>query len=322
MDGRTGRARAAPAEGQELVARPHPQHRQRALIGVDGQAEEPLVERDRARLIGHEDREVVVVAQPQQALGRRRLRGLEAHVPEHPLAAAVGAVLQLHDDAVGVAEVQLGGALGGPAELRPAHADADLPRPRGLRRRDAVLAQDAHEAVGVEAVDREAVVADAGVGARAAADGQELRPVAHPKDDGIGLPGRDGHAEQPLVPLERPRRVRDADGHVVEGGDGNGRRALRQRPRGQRRRAEGAHERAPGHAARLTRGQRPLKIGLHDEILDPSRSKTNQPWTMAFSYSITCRPATAGRTRAGRSRAPPAAPSPRSGRRARPRSSG
>ena len=95
MDGRTGGAGAAAAQGQELVARPHPEHRQGALIGVDGQAEEFLVERDGALLIGHEDREVVVVAQAQQALGRRRLGGLETHVPQHPRAAAVGAVLKL-----------------------------------------------------------------------------------------------------------------------------------------------------------------------------------------------------------------------------------
>ena len=111
-------------------------------------------------------------------------------------------------------------------------------------------------------------MADAGVGARTTADGEELRSVAHPQDDGVGLPRRDGHAEQALVPLERPRRVGDADGHVVQGGDGNGRRALRERPRGQRRRAEGAEERATGQAARLEGSRqsmvvRPVEVWLH-----------------------------------------------------------
>ena len=114
-----------------------------------------------------------------------------------------------------------------------------------------MLVQDAHEAVGVEAVDGEAEMPDAGIAARAA-DGQELRAGAHPQNHRAGLPGRDGHAEQPLVPRERPRGVGHGDGRVVEGGDGNRRAALRERPRGQRRRAEGAGTRAatrgPGRA--------------------------------------------------------------------------
>src|SRR6185295_9574160 len=119
------------------------------------------------------------VAYREQSLFRRRLRG-RADVPEDAAATAVAHVLKLHDDAVGIAEIELGGSARRAARFRPAHADARFHRAAAqaaagaFSTRDAVARQNGHRAAGVEILDRHAEMVDAGRAARAdAAQGEK-----------------------------------------------------------------------------------------------------------------------------------------------------
>ena len=56
-------------EGEKLVSIANAKDRHRALIGVDTEAEEPLIELHVPLGIGHEDGEMIVVVQLQQAAG-------------------------------------------------------------------------------------------------------------------------------------------------------------------------------------------------------------------------------------------------------------
>ena len=68
-----------------LVARPHTENRQGALIGIDGHSEQLLIEPDGAPLVGYEGCEMVVVSDWQQPGGRRDSGALEGLSPSGPV---------------------------------------------------------------------------------------------------------------------------------------------------------------------------------------------------------------------------------------------
>jgi hypothetical protein len=99
-------AASGAGEHEELHAT-HAQHGSgRPLVGLNPQPEELLIERVRARCIGHEARAVAPVTNGEQTLLRRRLRR-RADLAEDPSSTAVTRVLQLHDEAVGIGEIEL-----------------------------------------------------------------------------------------------------------------------------------------------------------------------------------------------------------------------
>src|SRR5438093_1280377 len=93
---------------------------------------------------------------------------LSAHVSKLPFASAVGHILELHQDVVGISERQL---LGGWVRI------GALPD-RGLH---AVRRQPLHHLGGVELLHAEAEVIDP-AGVSAGGEGEELRPLANPDD--------------------------------------------------------------------------------------------------------------------------------------------
>ena len=267
-----GRSRPR-GEREELAPGTDRQQRQRALGAGDGHPEQPLVEVDGPLLIRHEHREMADVPRRDQPGGRRRLRR-RAELAEQALAAAVGGVLQLHHDAVRVAEVELRRPLRRAAEFGPPHSHAHPPRrvpPGRVGRRDAVPAEGPDEAAGVEVVHREAEMVDVRprVGS-AAAQREELRPVPDAQNERPRLPRRDRHPEQALVERQRPLEVGDGQRHVVPGAHRNRRSALRlpgqagSRQHGGRRgqRGEGSEERPAGRMRGAGRAPAVVRRGV------------------------------------------------------------
>src|SRR5262249_19686340 len=93
------------------------------LIRLDSQTEELLVELVRAGRIGDRIRTMAPAAKREHALFRRRFRRW-TDVAQGTGAAAIPRILQLDDQAVRVAEVELGGARFVAARFRPAHANS------------------------------------------------------------------------------------------------------------------------------------------------------------------------------------------------------
>ena len=217
VDDGAGWTAAGTSQGQELVPRPDPEHRQGTLIGVDRHAEQPLIELDGSLLVRHEEREMVELAHGEQPGARCRLRCRQTALAQQPGPTAVARVLQLDDDPVRVSEVELGCTRRCTAERFPAHPDARLHRAGLARRRDTVLAENPHDPLVVEVIHRETQMGDAWIVARTAAQRHELGTTPDPEHHRLGLTCRDRHAEQPLVPLQRTRRVRHAECHVIDG---------------------------------------------------------------------------------------------------------
>ena len=190
---------------EELGAGADGQEWQGSLVARYRHAEQPLVERHRALLIRHEDGEVIDLAECDQAVRRRGLRRV-AELAQQAVAAAVGVVLQLHDHPVRIGDIELRGSVGMPAELGAAHPDADGGRARLGRLTDpadAMLAEDADQAFGIEVVDRQTRVIDVRLNVGApAAERDELRTVAHLQNQRLRLTGGQREAEQALVELE------------------------------------------------------------------------------------------------------------------------
>src|SRR5947209_3234547 len=134
------------------------------------------------------------VAYREHPLFGRRLRG-RADIPEDARSAAVPDILKLNDDAVGIAEIELGGSSRRAARFRAAHPDARSHRAAAqaaagaFGTRDATARQNGHDAVGVEVLDAHAEMVDArrAVGARAT-HGEKLRSRANPQQRRLSLP--------------------------------------------------------------------------------------------------------------------------------------
>ena len=241
-----GRVRApaarAAGEHQELDAADAEHRRGRALMRLDAQAQEILIEAVRTGAVRAEDRAVAPAAQRDQAFLRRRLRG-GAHVAERAASAAVPRILQLHHDAVGIAEIQLRRALARAARVRAAHAHAHLHRPaaqaaaagvsRLVRPRDAALAERSRDPVHVEIVHAQADVVDVRPAGPRGAHAEELRARADLQVRRHALAADHGHAEQALVEVHRPLDVRHRQRDVVDPADADW-RSLREGSRRER----------------------------------------------------------------------------------------
>src|SRR5215831_15782142 len=121
-------ATTAPGEHDELAAPADAiERRAWSLIGLYAQPQEIGIKQVRARAVAYEDRAVAPPFQRQQSFSRRRLHR-SAQVAEQSCSPAVSPILQLHHDAVGIAEVQLSSAVARTPGFGSANAHAHLHR--------------------------------------------------------------------------------------------------------------------------------------------------------------------------------------------------
>src|SRR5207247_7926861 len=120
----TAAGAGAPREHEELNTRSHTEERRRRpLVRLHVEPEQVLIELVGTLRVRDADCEVAQVPDGEQSFLGRRLRG-RADVPADARPAAVADILKLNDDAVGIAEIELGGSSRGAARFRAAHPDA------------------------------------------------------------------------------------------------------------------------------------------------------------------------------------------------------
>ncbi len=181
---------------------------------------------------------MAVVAQREQPL-RRRLRRA-AHVAERPGAAAVAGVLQLADDAVGIAEASSAVPSFAPFMSGPRDSTSAFIGPIArCAFSHAARRERGERAIDVEAFDAEAVVRDAR--RRAARPPARSRGTAGPapmlQQRHRALTSAHRHAEQPLVEIDRALDVGHGEPDVVDPAHAQRRRGrLREQARREARR--------------------------------------------------------------------------------------
>ena len=235
-------SRAAAGEHQEVDARTDRERgRRRALIRAVAHAEQLPIKSVRSLRVGREDGAVAVRVQRDQSLLRRRL-DQAADVAEHAAAAAVAPVLQLHVDAIGIADVHFGCPFLRAALVRLPQRDLHLHRAALVALRHAVLGEHLQHAVHVEVLDADAHVIDARR-RRAAGEVEKLRSGADPQlDAGRSLPRLNRHAEQPLVEINRSFEVGNVERDVIERRDRDRRGGARLQQRLRRERESGQRQ--------------------------------------------------------------------------------
>ena len=151
---------ATSTERQELAGIAEAEHRvARPLIRLDPKAKQLLVKLIGTRSVGTRVGAMTPVSESDQASLRRRL-GPRANVAERTGPTAIPRILQLNDDAVRIAKVELRSAFFASTSFRAAHTHAHS---HGLCRfafGDATLGQNGLEPIDVKIVNGQTNVID------------------------------------------------------------------------------------------------------------------------------------------------------------------
>ena len=158
---------------------------------------------------------MIVLTHLYESLSRCGLWCRQTVLAQQAGPAAISRVLQLHDDSIGISEVQLRRTSQCTAEFCAAHSDARLQLTGLASGCNTVLGEDLHYSFIVEIVDRQAIVVNTWIITGTSTDGDEGRTVTNLEYDCIGLSRRDGHAEKTLVPRKRCCRIRHAESHMI-----------------------------------------------------------------------------------------------------------
>ncbi len=242
VDARHARAGSTSARGdehQEVGAGPNAEQGRRRLVRLDVEAEQPPVELVRRFGIRHVDREMAEPGQRHRRPGRGGL-GRFAAVAERPAAAAIGRMLELRDEPVGIGEEDL-------SRISPCH-ESDLTRAASLS--DAMRSERFHHGADVlEAIHREPPVIEARSAGARGHERQEERPVAEAQQHLGPVTRLDRQPEELLVERGGARDVRNRERDLVDAAQTNRGRLGEQATRGREGRDGQEHlsTREPGH---------------------------------------------------------------------------